>query len=763
MTGRIIILVLGIFALNLHAPQLWSQVAAETPPRQLKASSDELFIHLAAAESHQRSGDLANAAVQNSAVVGIALERLGNIAIEEGRFPDAVKALKESLEHADTASTRTRLAIAYLRQDLVEKALAEAQSAVSLDPKHVGAHYILGNIYYAKENYKAALPSLEKAFAETPDFEIARALGLTYLNLKKPEEARLHFERMRVSVGKENADLHLLLAKLYERTNYHQDAERELKQALSIDPKRLKVNFYLGYLLLQNGGTERMADAGAAFERELKLSPNDFYSWFFSGVVASTENQHEKAIGFFQKATQINPENGEAYLYLGQSQMETGDLPNAEKNLRRAVELESTGGKNTQTRRTHFLLGRLLLRTGRTVEGQKELEIAGKLQQDSLETSREQLDRVLRQAVEPTELKTPAGNSQRPNLEVRLEPVRIEQLRKLTAVLVDVVAQAYYNLGVIAAQEGKLIVSLERFNSAAAWKPDFPGLDRNRGIIAFRAAQFEAAILPLSRVLKLHPEDQLVRQMLGTIYYFTKRYSEAIEILKSVEASLADKPELAYFYGIALVQSNRGAEAEMLFKRLAAAWQEYPESLLYAAQGFMLVADYGSAIRELTRIASLAQNLPKTHLFLGQSLIRSNRFDEAEKALRRAVALDPSDSSSKYQLAFTLIERKINPEEAVMLLEESIRLRPDFAEAHYQLGKINLEKNELEDAIRHLEAAAKADNTKEYIYYQLSIAYRRASRREDSDKALQTYQRLKTANRKSEPRTPMGGPGGSAR
>ena len=84
----------------------------------------------------------------------------------------------------------------------------------------------------------------------------------------------------------------------------------------------LKINFYLGYLLLQNGGSDRLAEAGAAFEQELKLNPNDFYSQFFSGVVASSQNDHQKAIQFLQKAVEINPNSGEAYLFLGQSQIE---------------------------------------------------------------------------------------------------------------------------------------------------------------------------------------------------------------------------------------------------------------------------------------------------------------------------------------------------------------------------------------------------------------------------------------------------------
>lgn len=755
MTGRIVVILLCLFAVSTSAQLVPFKKAEKAPIAAAGAQADDLIRHLAAAESHQVSGDLINAAVENRKVLGIALQRLGNIAIEEGRYADAAGILASSLKYSDNASHRTNLAIAYLRQNLFDKALSEAQAAVSLDPKHVGAHYILGNIHYSKEDYKAALPEIEFVFSSAPDFEIARALGLTYLNLKQPERARLHFEKMRVSAGKENADLHILFAKLYERTNYHDDAERELKRALAVDPGKPKVNFYLGYLLLQNGGTERMAEAGASFEKELKLNPNDFYSSFFAGVVATSQHEHQKAVGFLQKAIDLNSRNGEAYLYLAQSQIELGSLADAEKNLRRAVELESNGGKNTQSRRTHFMLGRLLLRTGKTEEGRKELAIAGKLQHESLDTSRTELSRILEAAGEKNELK-PAGEIPiMASAQVKLEPERTAQLKKLNTGLVDVVAQAFNNLGVIAALNGQLKESLEEFETAASWKPDFPGLDRNLGVIAFKAGQFEKAIEPLSRHIKIDQNDELARQMLGTSYYLTKDYRKTVLTLRPIEAGLVGKPELAYFYGIALAQSELNSDAIALFSRLAAASQKDPAALAYAAHGFMLAGDYERAIKELTNVAAAAPDLPKTHFFLGQSFIRVNRFVDAENAFRRAVEIDPADESSKYQLAFTLIERKADLEEAAKLLEEAVRLRPDFAEAHYQLGKLGLEKNDFQKAILHLEAAAKADRTKEYIFYQLSIAYRRASRNADSEIALKTYQKLKAASRKAGTTAPM--------
>ena len=118
--------------------------------------------------------------------------------------------------------------------------------------------------------------------------------------------------------------------------------------------------------------------------------------------------------------------------------------------------------------------------------------------------------------------------------------------------------------------------------------------------------------------------------------------------------------------------------------------------------------------------------------------------------------LNPNDVLSKYSLALTLIERKIEPEKTISILEDALSINPDYSDAHYQLGKIYLEKSDVQKAIEHLEKAVSSDSTKDYSHYQLSIAYRKASRKEDADRELKLYQKLKAENRKIEPTAPMG-------
>ena len=727
-------------------------ICAQNPSE--KSQGDELTKHISAAETYQISGDLENARVENRRIVALGSQRFGNILLEEGNIQDAVKTLSQSKNYDDNARIRLDLAIAYLQAGDTEKALAEAAAAVAAEPDNAYSRFILGNIYFTKKDYSAALPQLEKVMILAPNYDAARALGLTYLYLKQPERAKLLFEEMQATFDKESPELHILFGQAYEQTNYPLEAELEFKRALEINPKQPKASLFLGFVIMQYGSSARLGEAGQAFENELKLSPDDFYSNFFAGAVATSENDHEKAIGFLEKAVRLNPNNSKANLFLGQSLMETGDLKMAEKSLRRAIELtKNDSSNNFEARRTHYMLGRLLLKEGRREEAEAELLIARDLQTKLINTTRDELTELFSQVVGEAQ-KTPASNQTK--REVNLSADRIAELKKIKAYLSDVLAQAFYNLGVIAFQYKQLPDAFDNFAEASKWKPDFPNLDKNMGIVGFRGGQFEKAVAPLSRHIKANPNDNLSRQMLGVSYYFTRDYKNAVSTLKSLEPAITDDAELAYFYGVSLIQIERNKEAETIFNKLASISQKNPEILTYAAQGFMFLGDYERAVKEFTTVSTLSPQSPQVNFFNGLALIRLNRYEEAESAFEQELNINPSDESSKYHLALTLIERKIRTDEAMKLLSEAISTRPDYADAHYQLGKIYNERGETEKAVAQLEAAVNADAKKDYIHYQLSIAYRKAGKKEDADRELKLYQTLKAENRKTEDLMPMG-------
>jgi Flp pilus assembly protein TadD len=333
-----------------------------------------------------------------------------------------------------------------------------------------------------------------------------------------------------------------------------------------------------------------------------------------------------------------------------------------------------------------------------------------------------------------------------------LDAERTSKHQKLKDTLTEILAQAFHNLGVSAAQQGQLAVSIEQFGKAALWKPDLASLDRNWGIVSFRAGEYGTAIPPLSRQLRLQPEDALIRRMLGVSYYLTKSFPQAVETLKPLEPTITTDPELAYIYGVSLVQLAEHQQAGKVFERLSAQNPKTALASSYGAQGFAMLEDYERAIKEFRSAAALDPKMLQVHYNSGQSLIRLNRLEEAEKEFRAELLLNSADVTAKYHLAYVLLEQKREITQGLALLRETIAVHPQYADARYQLGKTLIELGQVPEAIEHLEVAARAEPTKDYIHYQLSIAYRRASRNGDADRELQLYRELKAAGRNRESR-----------
>lgn len=711
---------------------------------------DVLAQHRSAAETFQLSGDLESARIQNQKVVSIGLQRLAATAVKEGDYRGAARILAESIGIHDSHEARTSLAVVHMQLGQLDEGIAQASYAVALEPKSAEALDALGKLSYLKADYSGALPVLERLFGLKPNFDSAYTLGMTYLNLKQLDRAKLLFEEMLTAVTKK-ASLHMFLGKAYEATNYPLEAEREFRNAIKADPKLPGAHFYLGFTILQHGGSERLDEAGKEFDLELGLSPSDPYPNFFAGVVASSVANHPKAVGFLNTAVRFKPDLSPAHLFLGQSQMELGDDAAAEASLRKAIALNKDPSTNSfQIRRAYFLLGRLLTRMGRKSEGEKNLTKAEELQGQMLESARDDIRRIFGEVVnvaKPLESEN-VGAAKQP---ARLNAIEVAAMKRSKDQLSSIVAQAYHNLAVIATQTGRNDDGLARFAAASAWKQDFPGLDRNWGIVLFRANKFDEAVGPLSRHLKRKPDDVLARRMLGIGYYLTGKFGPAVETLKPVEATLGEDPELAYFFGVAMVKLERHVEARVVFGRIADRNPKSAQAQLYAGQGLALAGDLRGAVVRFHAAAAIDTNLQTAHYSAGQALLRMNRLDEAEREFRGELRVDPSNALAKYHLAYTLLERKVGLEEAEKLLREAIDFKYDYADARYQLGKLLIEKGAIDEALEQLQIAANLDPKKDYIHYQLSIALRKASRIEEADRALKLYSELKVANRSETP------------
>src|SRR6267378_7477816 len=87
---------------------------------------------------------------------------------------------------------------------------------------------------------------------------------------------------------------------------------------------------------------------------------------------------------------------------------------------------------------------------------------------------------------------------------------------------------------------------------------------------------------------------------------------------------------------------------------------------------------------------------------------RNKSWDQAIASYRKALALEPNDPDTHYNLALTL-KYKGDAKQAVEEFEATLRLKPKWADAHYGLGATLYDLNDQAAALKELRTAIDLD------------------------------------------------------
>jgi Flp pilus assembly protein TadD len=237
-----------------------------------------------------------------------------------------------------------------------------------------------------------------------------------------------------------------------------------------------------------------------------------------------------------------------------------------------------------------------------------------------------------------------------------------------------------------------------------------------------RAGMLDQAAATLTEALRNTPGSLRVSNALATVFANQQRFQDATDLLKQ---TLRMHPE--------------DDEAQRIYLRV-----------------LVLTGDADDA-RPLA--AALLLRDPKNFDVLNLSGIleyRAQEFDVARKHLEDAVALNPTDSSSRYYLGLTLAHLE-DAHGAREQFEKAVVLDPSSAEAHFQLGTVLRNLGETQQAreqftlsrqmsdakARHAVASAKASEAAQKLEageLQQAIALYREALDAAPENAQLTYQ-----------------------
>jgi len=739
--------------------------AADDPAALLKRSFES-------AKSALASGDLPEAERRYHQTIALGLRQVANISVSESRFDEATRELDQALKFAPTdPDIAVEAAIAWFRAGNLEKARQLAQSVVAAHPRHARAQDVLGRIELYRGDFPAAIHALQASIALNDDFETSYFLGLAYLKAKRLTDAQQFFQHLQGTM-EDSAALHVLIGRAYSICHFPESAVTEFRKAVQLDPKYPRAHELLGYSLLEFRGEEAYPQARVEFERELKLHPDDYNALLLLGISNVALRDFPAAEAALLRASRLRRQEPFAYLYLGEIYSETKRLPQAVEALKQYIHLVPDPGEVPRdVSRAYYLLGQDLRRLGRLDEAQTALANSQRYREakfrydakhifdepaapsDGDSHTSDRIAALLESGAngqqKSTEAMVQGGLQENPSARRQPAPELATEsngAKEYRAFASQILASSYNDLGVMRAKALNFADAAELFKQAGAWNPALPGLDRNWGLAAYRAELYPEAVPPLERELATHPDDHLVRQLLGISYFIAEKFSRTAEVLSPFLKSPPDDPGLLFAWGTALVRTRQPELAMEIFRRLLDQNASNPSVHLLLGQAHAQQKDYPQALTELKTALQLDPRLPEAHYYEGLVYLHQSAFEPAEQEFRAELQLRPADPLATYHLGYALLAQG-HSDDAVPLFRDVLKSLPTYESAYFELGRALLQQGDTAGAIENLETARKLVPDHDATYFQLSQAYRRAGRLQEAQQALAAFQKLIESNR----------------
>lgn len=385
-------------ALTVYAAAQWHLMRGELEPgSKLLAQAAGLdpksgFLQLeqarlyAGAADGQRSLAAAQKAVELSPKLVNAWLLLGSLYSNRKELGRAVKAYEKVIElDPDQEEARLFLGTLYLEDGRLKESAKVLQGLVDRRPDLALARYYLGQVQAALKHYAAAEKEFTAATKLSPRFTAARfELAKLYEIQSKNQKARdTYLEILRRSP--DSARAHDLLGRLYLRTGRYQEALHEFAIVKGLSRDDVEVRIKIGLVYYEQGRYDQAAEELRAVLREqtdnnraryylgvalqdagkpgkalaaFRLIP-DTDELFVDALLHRAEildgqDKRDQAVELLIEQIRLWPRESDLMVALAALREAQGDLPEAEKLLRLALEREPNNAE------THFRLGVVL-------------------------------------------------------------------------------------------------------------------------------------------------------------------------------------------------------------------------------------------------------------------------------------------------------------------------------------------------------------------------------------------------------------------
>jgi tetratricopeptide (TPR) repeat protein len=577
----------------------------------------------------------------------------------------------------DSLFLRVELAELFWRMGRIADAVRDAEAVLKINPDQADAHRLLANIYWRNLG------------ESQPDKVAKESLG----------KAIEHFEALGRLNPKDIENL-LLLGRLYGLNNERDKAEETFKTILNADPDSKNALVSLAQLYFDHGEYDQAVDL-------LKRIPEPELDARMMAMLAYAYAQardYENAIAVYEKALTQSPDNQDVRRAYADALAGAGKYSAARAELQRVIKLEPEDGL------AYLRLGQLDRQEGKFDQARKELERAKTLMRDSLEVTYQQV--LLESAV---------GNDDKA-VQILEELVKQSERANGQYTAGEASNRAIFleRLGLIQRTQEKWNRAIETFRQVMALGGDHASRAEALIIESLRLSrQPQKAMAAADAAVRKYPHDRPLTMLRATLLGEQGRADEAVQQLKSMLHNSSADRELYLTIAQVYSQAKRFSEAEENARKaleLSAKpdEREYPHFVLGSI--YERQRKYDLAEEQFRKVLSVNPLNAAACNYLGYMLAdRGVRLDESVQYIQKALELEPTNGAyldslgwayykmSRYDLAEPHLEK------AARKITGDPTIQEHLGHVYLQLGKKHAAQEAWERALKDWPNALSSD------------------------------------------------------
>ncbi len=238
-----------------------------------------------------------------------------------------------------------------------QQAIKAAKQILTKEPRHVDAHYLLGQAYIAEEKTELALMEFKmvnqigKFTGLCREVPFRKQAAELYRKFGQPEEALKEYLLL---IKKEpvQADHYVAIGELFEERQMSNKALPYLQKAVELNPRHAGAHLRLGILVYRK---KKLLEARAELEAAIKLDPENYQANYYLGRLLKEMHEYPTALRSLEKAQRDPEYKSKSLIEAGTCYMSMNNMDRAISTLERVINLDGNTTGNELVYARYFL------------------------------------------------------------------------------------------------------------------------------------------------------------------------------------------------------------------------------------------------------------------------------------------------------------------------------------------------------------------------------------------------------------------------